>query len=567
MKKCEKCGREFPDDAKFCPTCGVELTTVAEAAPAEPVTEAPVEAAAPAPETPAAPAEKPAEAAPAEKKGLSKTVKIAIGAVAAVIVLAIIGLVVKNVSSGNKAGVNRNAISFCISDDECTYVYNGKGQKTKVFDSASYHVYGYNMDRTIALVRDGDRNLWAVTIKGKTSSDKLVESPDEVYISASGNGIAVIMDEENGAGTLYLYDIKKGKAKEIASDVVASSVVLSPDGKTVAFSGDYKNSENTYRLYVSINGKEPKEIVKMGTPYAVSDKGTYTYYSKYDSDKGEYDFYVTKNAKDKNAEKLGSDLRSPNLCLNKAMNEAIFSKDGKTYVSRNGKEAESINSNYFYGVYTYSDYNIYSIESRFATVEYVPQKTLKGSLLILGGNELFYLKSLKDAVKVVGKYDQIAVSSDCKSVLYIRDSKAYKISNIAKPDNKKELGNFEDYDLENLCVMPDLSGFYFKSDNDLYYTNGKSKPKKIAEDVSGIAIDYEKKGVYYFIDYESGESNTLYFSKNGSKKKTALKDADAVTRANGGYYVAKIESKKDDDYYDFYFMKGNSAKKALTTVR
>ena len=90
-------------------------------------------------------------------------------------------------------------------------------------------------------MRNGDDTLYLLTIDSFTEIDSDVEY---AFISRDGASVAYLVDvESDGTGDLYLYNVKKKSSQKIGSGALASSICLSPDGKTVAYIGDFENKQ------------------------------------------------------------------------------------------------------------------------------------------------------------------------------------------------------------------------------------------------------------------------------------------------------------------------------------
>ena len=547
MKKCEKCGKEFQDDVKFCDVCGSPVVEAVE------TTETPVEDVQPAEAPAETPAEAPAET-PAKGRGLNKTVKLVIVAAAAVVLLLVVGLIVRTVLLNGKSSVNRNAVNIVFASDENTYLIDGKGNKKKLFEGYGT-IVSTNADDTKILVSDSEKNLYFASMK---KIDLITDEYNDAVLSFSGDGAVIYVEEDYPSGSIYLYNSKKGTYKKIDEDVRGGSAVVSPDGKTVAYVGNYKDN-NSYKLYVSVNGKEGKEISKAGVPYAVSNGGKFLYSFKYDSDDGTYDFYVTKNLK--KGQKLASELKYPGAWFNKTLSEVIFYNDGKTYSSVKGKEANKLSSNSFNGIYTKESDFTFHVETYLSSCTITSLKTFKKSIVKLGSDAYIIKNVAKTVEKVASNPDLVQLSKDGKSLIYLNGYKVYKVKNVNKPEKKLffEIDD-DDYDIDAFYFLTDLSGFYLESDDELYICKGK-KLKEIAKEVSKLKFDPESNSLYFFCDYDSEDTNHLYRSTKGSAKKTVIKDVyGTISRVSGNYFYLIKENEKDEDLLDMYLLKGKKAK-------
>ncbi len=557
MKKCEACGKTFDDSVTVCDVCGKELVEVA----AEEVKAEEVKA-----EETKTEETKTEETKPAEKtdliekfKSLNKTTKLVVCGVAALVVICLCVICLSMFTGVKSKLVNKNAINIAYSaEEETTYVYDGNGKVKKInTDGTRYTTVATTADNTMMVVTDKEANAYILTIKGLV---KFAEEGTNYVVSVDGTGIAYIKDAKNGVGDLMLYNVKSKKASKIDDDVVLNTVVISPDGKTVAYTVKGEDSEDEKAMY-SKGGKDPQVISKNSYPVAIANSAKFVYYLK-KNESSNYNFYVLKG---KDSNKLAENARGSVVYFNKELNEVLFEDEGKAYVSVNGKEKKKINSNSVSSVLKTQN-NVFSdIASYMGTATVCDFKSFKGSIVYISGT-YYLLKNNYETSKIINTDNVSAVrfSADGKSILFLKKDTLYKVSNIKKPDKQKKLGDLEDYSITTLVALPDLSAVYFLSDGDLYFKKGASKPKKVASDASRISLDTVAGGVYYYIDYSSSEENTLYFSKNGSKKKVVIKDINGKSTVNGSYQIVTKENKKDDAMKDVYLLKGTKAKKIFT---
>lgn len=560
---CVKCGQSLSEDSKFCDVCGTRVEASPVTAQANPAAvgaaQAAVQAgpqgvqAAPA-SVQAAPAQAPA---PAKKSSSKKPVIIAVIAVAALAVIAVGVFFAYNMFFKSAAAVTGSPVSYLLvvkGADE-TKIY-GSDNKPAAIDGLSSRTV-YSMDgQKVALTMDADENglgeLWYSD--GKTSVD-VAENVYNYNFSASGSKIAYLSDYdyESSVGTLFVFDIKSGKSEQIA-DEASTDFVLSPDGKSIAYTADISLDESgyveSYTGYLRIDGGKEEELGENLYVFAIANGGSYVYYVETDSaspDTG--DLYIRHGKTD---DKIGSiDLYSA-LYLNNDCSELMFVKNGSTYICADGKDKEKVsdlsldtlvapdgtqyssnNSNTVYsatlGISSFADH-LYSFSDQDSE----------------GGATLSYLKkdlSTEDIDDLNDYYYMynVSLSPNGKALYYINDSGKilhYSDYRNLKADPEKIEA---DADITYFIVMPDQSAvYYIDSDQTLWVQRGTSDPEEIASDVETYSLNVSKdeKGIYYICDFEAADSSTDEYAGGGTLNyiKNEAK-ADSVEIADGVYSV------------------------------
>jgi len=565
MKKCEVCGKTFDDDQTVCDVCGVELVEVpAEAAPTEEnATEAASTEETKTEETKTEAKKSFDFKALGDKfKAMDKKTKIICGAVAAVVLIALIAIIC-SVCKPKSNAINRDAIALAYSSEEgIAYVYNGNNKVKKLSsDETKYTMVARSVDGKTMVVYGSEKNssditYYVLTIKG------LVEIGDDVtnaVISADGSAVAYLSETSGEVGELRLFTAKGKKDIKLDEDVLISNIVISPDGKSVAYA--IKDDNGDTKVLYSKNGKDGEVVAKNAYPVAISNGAKYVYYVK--TVDNARNLYVLKG---KDSVKLADVTYGVStLYFNADLSELIFNDDGKAYITVKAGEKKKISNNTISNLFVTANDKSASISSARAEYQYTTVKSFKNTIAYMNG-AYYKITSKYETSKILSADDigYIIFSDDLKSCVYYKNGSFYKIANVNKSDNKKKLGDMDDYSISSVVVLRDMNSIYFVSDGDLYYKKGTGKPKKVATDAKLIGGDYEANGVYYYIEYDSKDTNTLYFSKNGSKKKVVAKDIKSTSTTYGSYRIFSIENKKDDSLVDLYTVKGTSKKKLLT---
>ena len=612
MKKCEKCGKTFPDDVKFCGECGGELKTVAEAVEEavdlvkQDVTEAAAEvkqdaanaaaeakqeaanAATEAKQEAGQKAEKTAEDLKAEVaaiagnaaesvkktasglaekfKGLSKKSKYILCGICGAVLLCIVALICIANSGKKINSVNRNAINIVYnSDSEAYYVYNGHGKTKKIASGSDVSLSERctSGDGKTIVVTDGDKNAYVVTIKGAV---KFAEDITSFVISENGATVAYVEDySAKEGGKLKLYTVGNKKTTTVANNVIDGTVVLSANGKNVAYTCIDPDDSTEYKLYRSKNGKGKEKIANTSYALAVSDNGKFTYFIENTSDGSRNLGVYKKGLFGGNKSAIVKEYSGSTVFFNSSLNEILFDHDGKVYSSINGGEKNKLCSGSISGVRA----NGVSHTTRTKAGRAVRSscKTLKRAILVSDGT-YYLLKNLKTTSKIINSdnLNLIRVSDDAKTIVYLKNDNLYKITNLANPDGARKLRDLSDYSFNGIAFSPDLRSYYFMDGDDLYFGKDKKKPKKIASDVDAAAIDNETFTLYFYIDYDSSNGNVLYASINGSGKRKVTKNIKDCEQVDGNYVIALRENSKDDSLSDILILSRKRAKNIKVTA-
>ncbi len=565
---CNKCGKECADGAKFCTNCGTELAAVesvqaeveeiaaavtedgetqvagepeaAEAEAVEEKAEETVEAA----EVPAveekeekkaekkAPAEVKEKKAEKEKKPANKNIGKAVGVIAAVFLLI---LLFRAVFSGGKDYIvsGKNAVIAIDETDDLVLAVmeNGKALDTGM-ESASYATY--SQDRTVACFVNEDDALIVIK-KGKVVKTG-IEDVKKFQISAYGDTIAYFTDVSGDFGTLNLYYTKNGKKKEIAEEVLTDSVVLSPDGETVAFVGDYEARDN-FKGYYSIDGKKPTEVGKEKRVFAIADKAAYLYYV--DDDR----IYAKKKKKD--AEKLASDVSYVDVLVNEDCTEVLFTNDGKTYLSVKAGEKKKVSNDEFSGgivlpaeaLQITRDQRMArgSVEVTFTGVETFEEQ------VFASGSRLIYLDKKQEGNTIASAVRQCIIAENREELVYVDIlGEVIRVEDFDK-GGKETLVGKEDAEAYSIYADGSLKYvYYINEDDELYCIKGK-KEKKIADDVTSAAISPDGTTCYYVV-----EDETLFYSKKAGKGKK-IADAEDGTKCARFFNKILVSLREDDE--------------------
>lgn len=477
--------------------------------------------------------------------------KILLGAAGAILVLVLLFSIVGALSKSPAYEVREHTITPLTVGDEIAFFYDGKEVEGRA--DGMRDVYYSSLDGSVLLIptkvtesvpapydtptsRKTTTTLYVVTKKGAV---EVAENPKAWALSLDGKTVAYVDEYDS----LYLYTVKNGKSKEIAQDVSAKGLTLSPNGKkatyltedtkTVTPEGDgaVSTEVTVYTMFV-YNGKKSVEIGEDIMPLGLDDSAKYVYYIDIEKNA----LYCTNLKGD--SKKISSDVTYSLFNLftfNKDHTEIVFTSNGKTYISKKGDEKIKIGSTslllcapdnselhvsldtvltFTYGIETFA-------EKYFAS----PEGTEAGS-------DIVYVDKKLEADKKVKNVRGALISDDLETLYYLKNGKLYRLDLSKKDAEPHEVAD----DVTSFDIMADGSAVYFINDSDeLMYAKGKKKAKKIGDDVHSVEITHD--GIALFlVDYEDNEG-TLYSSKKGGKKKQVANDVSSVDALTNVTYI------------------------------
>lgn len=507
IMKCNSCGNDNLQGAKFCVRCGAQLTDNLSSIKNDDKNEFVVEDVTS------------KTAAVAKKQPSYKAIKFAIP----VVLIIAAFLFISSMFKGSNTYAKKNSIDVFYDYDN---IYAMIDNKTKVTIEGDLQSHNRSIDEKAGIMlvdyEEYGGKLWYV------SASENFEIDEDVYaykLSDSGNGIIYLTDYDynNDTATLYLYDIKSKKREKITDEVIYYgngnnfTAIISPDGKSVSYST--YTDEDDFVGYIKINGGNTKELGKNINVIAISNDGKYIYYVK--STSNSTSLYVKSG---KNDNKLVSDFYgNSSIILNKDYSQIIFNNDGKSYISKNGKDKEKINNyetNYLilpqypqvafsleYGAYIYV-YGIKSFENTYAN----------------SGSQTFYINNKLEFTRISGANSSLdrVVSADGKKLYYVTNSNSLMVFDSYSKKEKEK--NIADDVMRFVITQDEKTIYYVNNDYELWCKKGNKKAEKIADDVSEyqLALSPNSNKLFFLADGE------LYYSNNGGKKIKVAK-ADEVS--------------------------------------
>jgi hypothetical protein len=252
------------------------------------------------------------------------------------------------------------------------------------------------------------------------------------------------------------------------------------------------------------------------------------------NDEGETFLYRYNKKGDR--DKIGGYSSNGNVYFNADHTQILFMNEGKSYISKNGKEAVKIASSAA-TLITPDSASYFNNGSGYATA---PTKDLFNKVYRCDGNLWLIRKNADKSVKLANDVSSVTLSEDAKLVYYINKGEL-KVLKIKHGDNASDKAKVLcDDSVTNYVVTSDCKKVYYISEGSLYVVNGmtgKGKKTVANDDVSGSLAINAKDIVYYEVEGD------VYATKNGSKGKKVLSDADIAMQAeNGIVYFANEDA-------------------------
>lgn len=487
------------------------------------------------------------EAPAAEKKDLDltqmfdvvkKNIKwIAIGVVA-LILICLIGSCAAN--SGSRFTTIEESNSYMKLESDLVVDLDG-GEIT--FDE-NVAVLTSSADQSLTVVKDTDNTLFVLD---GTEAVEVAKEVGYYVLSVYGDSIAYVTEVEDSVGTLNLYTVSKKKSVEIAEEVYAGDIVLSADGKSVAYVSDCEVEEGWYSntvtgtVFVSKNGKAGKEVSSDAMPLAVSDGGKYVFYIK-DDDK----LFM-------NDEKLGTEINS-GVYFNQDCTEIVFNEDDDTmYFTAKMKEPVKVKKGSFNGIYAPATMvqNTAMTASGEYVMKYLGVDSFNETLWRIDYSEAYYVFDKgEETEKLSSSITTYQMTENGKSMLYLDGSELVLIENISKSRECESVAHGLYY-VNKFVASEDLKDiYYYDSDEDELCYLKKGEGVRIADDAENFVYS-DKYGVLYFI-----EDDELFYATTSAKSvKDVCGEEVAMVYAdkNAVYFIFQ-----EDDTYSVMKMTGKA---------
>ena len=579
--KCNNCGTELAEGAKFCGFCGAAMQVPVEQPYAEPEY---IET--PATETSEV-TEMPKKASPlavigAKIKPLTEKAmpivekckpfvlknKLWFAGGACLLVLLITALIIVSAcTSGNGFTPVKHSINVLLnSDKEVVILYDNKaaistGIEVERINKDDEDEYVYiddtqsSIDGSICAFLTSDHKLGVVNGKKATV---IAEDVVDFTVSVNGKGIAYVSyDAEEETAELYLYNVSKKKSVSIQSDYAYSTekwnpnYAVSPDGKSVAYY-KFDEDDSSYTLMYFNGSKSSKVTSNEVELIGLSNKGKYIY-AVVTNEEGEHTLYSYNTKGDK--QKIG-DCSTSTFRFNEDHTQVLYYDGSKTMISTKAKEPVKISSNYatillpkssgyhYIRITTISnstfEYQSPIVSIRTSDVYTIPCDTLYNKVYACekdGQTSAWLIKKNTDkSVRLVNNIGNYTLDESCEYLYYTDKDSNLMMLKVSQGERASDKAKQIAEDVDTYVVTSDRSKVYFTSDDALYSCNGKngkSKKTVAAENVHDYIVLNANDVCFYIMEGDA------YATNNGKKGKMVVADVDSV--AYGNYVDYELE--------------------------
>ena len=518
MIKC-KCGAELPDTLKFCGSCGSAVVASENVAAAQTPVSSNVSTDVMA---------NAKDAALRYKKYLKPAIAVVVALVA---IFAVMNLFKPAKYMQAKGSVY---ISGYTGTGETYVIPNGKSTVETLDGELSRRVLSMDGTKAAMIIDEGGYGYTLYHVTDKVV--KVAEDVENFWLSADGKVIAYIVDEDDSVAELYRY--AGGKSTSISKDFYAYGYgycAISPNGSALAFT---TYDDDDY-MGVVWDGKI-REISKDMKMIAVADKAKYLYFEKNDA------LYVQKGANEKaydNRVKLGEDVYA--LHANKDLSQVVYSSNSKAYISRNGKEKQSLSGS-FYGLLTPAKTATYQADG----IMIYGISSFADTFYANSSDSVVYIDSKFEANSNVKNVYSASLGKDGKTITYLKGGSIYRVNGKAANAVPKELVKG---DVEGFFMLENGSLVYTNYDDEVYYQKGSSKPFRVIADND----DTEAGGMFKNTLYYADEDGKLFASTGGKAKAVKLNGVKGeVYRINANAFYMEIVTDYDGDEYYYYSTDG-----------
>lgn len=374
-----------------------------------------------------------------------------------------------------------------------------------------------SIDGKYALIMDGE-TLYVGS--GEKKNCKQIATDVKIAaISASGNAICYVNSDHN----LCLYKTKNNKTKVLDRDVDFEYLVISPKGKSVA----YTKTEDDVTLY-AWNGKA-KKLDDDLTPVSITDDAKTIYARKLTN--GAFYSYNLKGKHEKIA-----DISDTSFLMNYYGNEIIYTSDGYAYISVDGKEGEKLfAADYISTIFPQDVIAENSFRYMEGILEISPYKTLKNMYFESSTdskNTVCYVDEKFDGDVLISDAIRPILTANGKKIFYlnsVNELSEYSIKNGTSSIISSEI---YDYDIDKNARYV----YAINKEGKLVSIKGK---KDIASNVDSVVV----LGKNVFIQTGSDESffGTLKKFKIGKNDIDTVKKNVSVLGKFGRYLLATDE--------------------------
>lgn len=419
----------------------------------------------------------------------------------------------KNGKLINSSGIKSGSISFSTT--------NTSGSSIAVLTTeGSTHSLYYSSGKNIVLV---DSDVY------------------EVQMSAGADSLIYLSSLNGNCGKLYYFNGRE--STQIAAEVFPGACI-SPDGKTLAYSRLSGYDSSTSVGYIWQNDK----IQELGTgfePFAISDKAEYLYYfRKQDNDNALYAMSTKRGKSIKLSDSPG------NIYFSSDLTQILFHDFGDIFLVNSGSDRVLIAKGDDCAVLLPYGCPVMSFGTN-ATGYILGVSSFKGTY-IRCGSTLYYYSEKGSAGKVTSNYSQAYLSSDMKTVFYLKNSKIRSVNGTKSRLTPETLAT------DALSFAISANGrhvYYISTDKELIYKTGNNNPVLLEEEPGIESAD--SRLIFAGSSFLYVKDNTLMLVK-GSSLRTQELEVERIDSISGNMYCIYVTGSNGSE--NIYLISGDGKK-------
>ena len=471
-----------------------------------------------------------ASQAPRKNNNSTKSIIIAVAAIAVLIAIIAIGVVIVSSMNKNIKFANNSFVAF--SDEDGNYSIAANGKVLSTFENEIELIIAD--DRSFAYVVEEEVDGVRIYIATNKDIVPVTASPVSDVLATASLKPGVIYEDEDG---VYLYTSKNGDEGRITRESGYSNWLISADASTVVYTAPLESNAVEFYLCVYKDNSEYKQTKNL-IPVEVSADGSLIYgYGFTSNDITSKVLYVI-NSEEGGSKVFVDDNFGAITAMNADGTEIIYyTNEAKgitsyIYAFNEKKIDEAAPSSIARGIYT-----PVSIDPEVAVFGTFADCYLEGvsGLNLTSGitSSTYYIDkkfSIQKVASATGKF-----SPDGDYLYYISEGGALMQLDLSDDNyNTEKIAE----DIVDFAITQKGNVYHLSDGNRLrFYKLSSDKTTRISDDAESIVM-YENGDILYFTETENVN---VFSSKEGSSPETVKFDSTSVT---GIPYFSATGSKK-----------------------
>ena len=540
---CKKCGKHLSDGSKFCASCGMAVASSAH--------------------TPTGPnsgdnrgiqGQETHEGFANRKNESKKTfsVKTLLFVLIPAVIIVVGVVIAVSLFTGNLRRIQRgnrddilvtDSIDFFREDERIIVVPNN--EEVFTINGEFGHWVGSSKDGSVAIFlsdyeRDYGGTLWLVTT---TEATQIADDVLHGIISASGDGVLYFKDFDDWeeVASLYLYDVESGRSRRITNEAFFwwhdHYVSISPDGRSVGYIVIEDLEQERFYGYLFVNG-ETERLGENKMPVAIADDGKYVYFFHGEVRDDDWSVFLYVRSEDGEV-RLSRNLADgwTDLLFSRDLSQVIFSVEGRSFISRNGEEAERL-GNMRIDTVVGTNLAKYAIYFPGNDVIVTGVDCFSNRVVLIWEDDtpnLAYIDSDFETTRIPGtsgaRIRNAMLVNNGRDLIFL-DQSNNRLSRVAVGDENAEVDRLA-RDVVRFLASNDGKAIYFLNEREeLWFIAECGESSRIADDVGGrwggsLAMLPDSLKIFFIEDYVEDVGGFLSFSDYGENRQR-VRGADDV---------------------------------------